>query len=252
MQRLCITIVATVLAVAALAVGCGDDPDTPAIRVSAATSLKTAFTDAAATTDDPVVRLSFAGSDQLAGQIRSGVKPDLFAAANAKLPQALFAEGLVQRPVAFARNRLVLAVPRANSRIETLDDLRTPGLKLAIGAQDVPVGDYTRTVLGRLPAAQERAILANVRSEEPDVGGVVGKIATGAVDAGFVYVTDVRAAADRIRAIPLPAALQPDVVYEAAVVVGAKHPEEARRFLDGLLSGDGARALRRAGFLPAP
>ena len=48
-------------------------------------------------------------------------------------------------------------------------------------------------MLDGLPAEQREAILANVRSNEPDVAGVVGKVAQGAVDAGFVYVTDVRA-----------------------------------------------------------
>ena len=57
------------------------------------------------------MQLSFAGSDELAAQIRAGAKPDVFAAANTKLPDELFAEGLVERPRVFAANKLVLAVP---------------------------------------------------------------------------------------------------------------------------------------------
>lgn len=248
MQRLC-TI--AVMVVAGLVAGCGNaDSDGSSVRVSAATSLKTAFTAYAGELQDFDARMSFAGSDQLAGQIRAGVRPDVFAAANAKLPRALFDEGLVERPVAFARNRLVLAVPAGEGPVDTLADLAAAGRRVAIGAPDVPIGDYTRKVLGRLPSAQRREILANVRSEEPDVGGVVGKVAERAVDAGFVYITDVRAAGGRLRAIQLPAALQPDVVYEAAVVKGARDPQAARRFLDGLLDGAGARALQDAGFLP--
>ena len=57
----------------------------------------------------------------------------------------------------------------------------------SIGAETVPVGAYTRDVLGRLPAGAREQILANVRSEEPDVRGVVGKLTQGAADAGFVY-----------------------------------------------------------------
>src|SRR6478672_8257072 len=73
------------------------------IKVSAAASLKPAFTKL-----DGDANFSFAGSDQLAGQIRGGARPDVFAAANAKLPEALYADGLVERPVPFARNRLVI------------------------------------------------------------------------------------------------------------------------------------------------
>ena len=57
------------------------------------------------------MRASFAGSDELAAQIRQGVKPDVFASANTKLPDELFEEGLVEKPVVFAANELVLAVP---------------------------------------------------------------------------------------------------------------------------------------------
>jgi molybdate transport system substrate-binding protein len=35
-------------------------------------------------------------------------------------------------------------------------------------------------------------------------------------------------------------------------VKGAKHPEQAQAFIDGLLDGAGAEALRDAGFEPPP
>ena len=236
---------------AALALGgCGDDGGSGSskpLTVSAASSLKSAFTSYGDQFDDARVRLSFAGSDELAAQIRKGVRPDVFAAANTKLPDALYAEGLVQKPVVFAGNRLVIAVP-AGSGVKSVADLAKPGTKLAIGSESVPVGEYTRTVLGKLPPEQGKAILANVRSSEPDVKGVVGQVAPGAVDAGFVYVTDVVATDGKLRAIELPAALQPTVSYVVAIVKGAKNPDGARKFVDGLVQGDGARILREAGF----
>src|SRR4051812_1546678 len=96
------------LAAALLAIalgGCGGDDSAGPLVVSGASSLRTAFTDYGKTFGD--VRFSFAGSDDLAGQIRQGVKPDVFAAANTKLPDALFAEGLVEKPTVFAGNQLV-------------------------------------------------------------------------------------------------------------------------------------------------
>ena len=107
-------------------------------------------------------------------------------------------------------------------------------------------------MIERLPPAERGAILENVRSEEPDVAGIVGKLSQGAADAGFVYVSDVRGAGGRLKAIELPEALQPDVAYAAAVVKGAEQPERARAFIAGLLSGDGRRALADAGFEPPP
>ena len=93
-------------------------------------------------------------------------------------------------------------------------------MRIAVGAPTVPVGSYTREIIARLGAGVARRIERNIRSNEPDVAGVTGKVAQGAVDAGFVYVTDVRAAGDRLRAIEIPARLRPQVVYGAAVVEG--------------------------------
>jgi len=234
--------------------GCGDDDEQTALVVSAASSMTEAletcgpeFGDA----EGAEVRLSFAGSDELAAQIRQGVKPDVFASANTKLPDQLYDEGLVEKPVVFAGNELVLAVP-ADGTVTSLEDLTKPGTTIAMGSESVPVGTYTRKVLDRLPADQRKAILANVRSNEPDVAGVVGKVAQGAVDAGFVYRTDVEAAGDKLKAIDLPADLEPQVAYGVAVVKGAKHPQQAKQFVDGLLQGAGREALDGAGFLPPP
>ncbi len=240
----------TLVACLAVLAGCGSSaPGKPELTVSAAASLKTAIT--SYRFDAATVRASFAGSDELAAQIRQGVKPDVFASANTKLPDELHKEGLVEKPVVFAANELVLAVP-SDGTVTGLDDLAEPGVTIAMGSASVPVGAYTRKVLDGLPAAQREAILANVRSNEPDVGGVVGKVAQGAVDAGFVYVTDVEATGGELKGIALPAELEPQVAYGAAVVRGAKHPEQAKQFVDGLLTGAGREALDRAGFLPPP
>jgi molybdate transport system substrate-binding protein len=80
------------------------------------------------------------------------------------------------------------------------------------------------------------------------VKGIVGKLALGEADAGFVYATDVRAASSRLIAIPLPKRSQPTVRYEVALVEGAGNREAALEFVADLLSTDGRRALERAGF----
>jgi molybdate transport system substrate-binding protein len=250
---------AAILALTMLAAGCGEKSEpvagggeSPTLTVSAAASLKSAFDAYAKDFTGADVKAQFAGSDELAAQIQQGVKPDVFAAANTKLPDQLYAKGMVEKPTVFAGNELVLAVPASGAKVKGLDDLGDKGVTIAIGSKTVPVGSYTREVLGRLGPAQEKAVLANVRSEEPDVKGVVGKISQGAVDAGFVYRSDVKAAGGDLKAITLPAKLQPEVAYGAAVVKGAKQPVLARQYLTGLVSGKGQDALRAAGFLPPP
>ena len=144
----------------------------------------------------------------------------------------------------FAANQLVLAVP-ADGTVTSLDDLAKPGTTIAMGSESRAGRHATRARCSTgCPPTQKDAILANVRSNEPDVGGVVGKVAQGAVDAGFVYVTDVRGRRRQAEGDRLPADLKPQVAYGVAVVKGAKHPEQAQQFVDGLLQRRRARGAR--------
>ena len=252
-------VVTGVAALAALVAGCGSDDEEqagegesePRLVVSAASSMTEALTACAENYPDAELKLQFAGSDELAAQIRQGVKPDVFAAANTRLPEELNREGLLSKPVVFATNEFVLAVPE-DSAIAGMKDLTAEDVKIVIGSDSVPIGEYTRESLARLPAAQEKGILANVRSNEPDVKGIVGKLTQGAADAGFVYVTDVNATGGALEAIELPPELEPEATYGAGVVEGAREPEEAQAFVDGLADGPCADALREAGFGPPP
>ena len=251
-----------VLACAALAVGCGDDDDSGGgssdgptwLVVSAASSMTEALEKCAPEFGDAEnadVKLSFAGSDELAAQIEQGVKPDVYAAANTKLPDQLHQEGRLSEPVEFATNTFVLAVPK-DSDIDSVADLTPKGVKVVIGSKTVPIGSYTRDSLAKLPPEQEKPILANVRSEEPDVKGIVGKLTQGAADAGFTYVTDVNATNGELKAVDLPKSVEPQVTYAAGVVTGAKQPDAGKQFVNGLVSGRCADALQKAGFGPAP
>jgi molybdate transport system substrate-binding protein len=233
--------------------GCGSE-DRDRLVVSAASSMTEALERCAPQFGDAEhtdVRLSFAGSDELAAQIRQGAKVDAYAAANTRLPDELHADDLLETPVEFATNEFVLAVPE-DAAIDSLDDVTKAGTTVVIGSESVPIGAYTRATLSKLPPAREKAILANVRSNEPDVKSIVGKLTQGAADAGFVYVTDVNAAGGELKAIDLPASLEPQVAYGAGVVTKAGQPELARKFVEGLTDGDCADALKDAGFGPAP
>jgi molybdate transport system substrate-binding protein len=241
------------LAAAFALVRCGGDDDgAPRLTVSAASSLETAFTEYADHFPDAEVSFSFAGSDELAAQIEQGAEPDVFASADALIPERLHEQGLLERPVAFAGNELVLAVPADDDAVRSLSDLGREGVAIVIGSPSVPVGAYTRQFLARLPADQREAILDNVRSSEPDTSSVVGKLAQGAASAGFVYITDVRATDGELRAIRLPHRLQPEIAYAAGVVSGSGDPRRAHEFIQGLLSGLGAQDLQDAGFARPP
>jgi molybdate transport system substrate-binding protein len=124
-------------------------------------------------------------------------------------------------------------------------------VKLVIGEPAVPIGAYTRAALSRLGL---EAALGNVVSEEQDVRAIVAKVALGEADAGLAYLTDVRTAGDRVRAIPVPARAQPVVEYEVAVVSATPRRAAAEAYVARLLGEPGREALAGLGFglPPAP
>ena len=215
---------------------------TARIAVYAASSLAEVFPKI-----DARAHYSFAGSDALALQIRQGAPADVFASASPTYTQDLYRRGLVEKPRTFARNRLVLIVPRSNpAHIRSVSDLKRPGIRLVLAAPSVPIGKYARQVLARLNLS---AALRNVVSEEQDVKGVVGKVVLGEADAGLVYVTDVKPVAGKVRAITVPARGQPPVSYEIAVVAGSTDRAAARAFVSRVLGEVGRGHLAAAGFL---
>jgi molybdate transport system substrate-binding protein len=196
---------------------------------------------------DKSERYSFAGSDQLALQIRQGAPVDLFASASAKYTELAYRDGYVTRPVVFATNKLIVLVPESNpAGIKTVYDLRRPGLKVVIGDKTVPIGSYTRQILDALGITND--VMANVVSQETDVKGIVAKVALGEADAGFVYRTDARPVASRTRTVALPDWAQPPVHYEVAVVKSSSHAAAARAYIKKLTSRRGRKLLAAAGF----
>ena len=199
---------------------------------------------------DPAQRYSFAGSNTLETQIRNGAPADIFASAAPLNTQRLFKQGLVQKPVTFTSNRLALIVPKSNpADIKSIYDLKRKPAKLVIAGAAVPVGSYTRTVLRKMGLS---SILSKVVSQETDVRAVTSKVALGQADAGFVYVTDARAVADRVNLIRIPAWAQPRVRYEIAVVSSSSKKAAAQTWIRTLRSARGQSVLKEYGFLPLP
>ena len=240
MRRGALLMLAVGLLAALVVAGCGGGGDSTSgstdasggsgggsLVVLGASSLTEAVTKYGESFEGATVKPSFAGSDELAAQIQQGAPADVFASANTSYPEELFEEGLVDKPQVFCRNELVIAVPEG-SDIKSIADLTKPGTKIVIGDPSVPVGGYTREVLGRLPKAEEEAILGNVVSEETEVASIVAKLEQGAADAGFVYVTD-ETGAEGLEPVEIEAKLQPRVEYGVAVVKSSDDKARRRR-----------------------
>jgi len=221
-------------------------PRVSGITVYAASSLTDVFPRI-----DPGPKYSFGASSTLAAQITQGAPADVFASANTTIPDQLFAKGLVQKPVVFTRNRLVLVVPTSNpAGIQSVYDLRKPGTKLVIAATAVPVGSYTLQVLKQMGLTA--SVLRNVVSRESDVRSVLSKVALGEADAGFVYSTDAKTVPGKVQVIKVPAWAQPKLTYAMAIVASSSNKAAAQRYISEILSKAGQAKMLAAGFLALP
>jgi len=220
---------------------------TGAVNVFAAASLKEAFTKIGAQFEaaHPGTRVvfSFGPSSGLAMQITSGAPADVFASASATNMDQLVKTGDASGSATFARNVMQIAVPAANpSGITGVADLARAGVKVALCQPAVPCGTVASMVF-----ANARITVTPV-TQEVDVKGVLTKVSLGEVDAGVVYVTDVKTAGGKVKGIEIPADLNASADYPIATLTRAANAAGARAFTDYVLSPSGAGVLAEGGF----
>ncbi|MGA7075515.1 MAG: molybdate ABC transporter substrate-binding protein [Halobacteriota archaeon] len=265
-KRVLILLCAVISAVAIAACGCMSPTQTTQsgkLTVFAAASLTDAFNEIGrsyqANHTDTNISFNFGGSQVLRTQIEQGARADVFASANLKQMNALKDQGLMNNSsiTVFAKNKLAIIVPAANpANITNLSDLARSGIKLVVGTKDVPCGDYTIQMLNNTanvtaygPDFKNRT-LANVVSQEPNVNGIVTKVALGEADAGIVYVSDVPLQyKDKVQTIAIPDSVNVVAQYPIGVLSGTKNAQEAQSFIDFVKSPAGQTILQKYGFI---
>ncbi len=217
------------------------------ITVLAAASLKEAFTTIGqgfeAANPGAEVRFGFGPSSGLAAQITQGAPADVFVSASAGNMEQVVAAGLAAAPRPFAKNVLQIAVPPQNpAGVRGLADLARPGVKVALCQPQVPCGTVATQVLSNAGLTLTPVTL------EADVKATLTKVRLGEVDAGLVYVTDVRAGGDAVRGIDIPADVNASTTYPIAALGRSSQAATARAFVEYVLSPQGQAVLTRAGF----
>ena len=229
------------------------------IRVFAASSLTEAFGDIGAAylrlhRSDPA-EYSFAGAPTLRTQIQEGALVDVFASDDRQNVDALAAQRLVGPKQIFARNTMLVVVPAKSPRVIMINELSDKGVRVVLADTNVPAGHYAEQVLVKMtPGIQDnfaKRVLANVVSRVADVRDVLAKVARGEADAGIVFATDVTAAGQRVRTIPIRPEYNVIGEYAIAPLTRSRNPRGADSFIKFVMSSDGQAILRAHGFLSA-
>jgi len=215
------------------------------ITVSAAASLTGAFDTLQARFESAhpgtKITISYGASSDLATQISQGAPVDVFASASAKNMTQLGSAAVA--PKDFVSNTAEIAVPPGNpAHITKVADLARSGVKVALCAPAVPCGVVAAEVF------KNAAITVHPVASLADVKATLAAVESGEVDAGVVYVTDVRAAGDKVRAVPIPGDVNAKTTYPISVLKDARNVSLARAFVDYVLSAAGRQVLTADGF----
>ncbi|MCE4945879.1 molybdate ABC transporter substrate-binding protein [Streptomyces sp. VTCC 41912] len=218
---------------------------TTKLTVLAASSLTDVFQKASAVYEKEhpgtKVTFSFAGSQELAAQVKQGAPADALVTADTKTMDGLKAD--TGAPTVIAKNRLVIATGKGNpKKIEALKDLTDTKFKVVLAAPEVPVGRYSKKVLD----AQHLTVKAV--SQEPNVRAVLSKVELGEADAGIVYKTDAATAPTKVDAIDIPDAQNAVASYPAATLKSSQHSAAAEAFVKWLSTPEAQKILQQAGF----
>lgn len=232
------------------------------IVVLAASSLTDVFQDMATAFQqaNPNARLTFnfGASSQLATQLGQGARADVFASADqTQMDNAKKADAIGGQDKVFARNRLVVIVPKDNPKhIGAVKDLANDGVKFVTAQPSVPIGQYTAQLLDKANVDPsygsdfKSKVESNTVSREDNVRQVVSKVQLGEADAAVVYSTDATPQArDQLQIIQVPDPLQTLAAYPIAVAKGA-NSAGGEAFTNYVLGADGQATLARWGFLP--
>lgn len=253
--RLLGVIAASALALAACgsssSAGSSSSPSSSAVTgkltVFAAASLKEAFTtigkDFEAANPGTTVTFNFGPSSTLATQIVEKAPADVFAAASTKTMDTAVQAGAASSPTTFAVNTMEIATPtRPTTPVTSLADLTKPGVKVAVCQAAVPCGAAAQKLF------TQNTLTVTPTSEEVDVKAVLSKVQLGEVDAGIVYVTDVKAAKDTVVGVEIPADQNVTTDYPIAPITSSANASAAAAFVAYVLSPAGQQVLSAAGF----
>ena len=221
---------------------------TTAITVFAAASLQGSFTQIGQQFEraHPGARVtfSFGPSSGLATQIINGAPASVFAsAAPANMTQVVKAGQTLNSPSNFAKNKMEVAVPPGNpAGVTSVTNLSKSAVKVALCQPQVPCGVVARDVFKNAGISVKPVTL------QPDVKSVLTQVELGNVDAGMVYVTDVKAAGSKVKGVAVPSGDNASTLYPIATLKGASDTTVANEFVAYVMGPQGQHVLAQDGF----
>jgi molybdate transport system substrate-binding protein len=207
---------------------------------------------------------NFDSSGTLKTQIQEGADCDLFISAGQRqvdqlditAPASVNTEKLdfvlASSRINLLENRVTLVVPKGNPKnIKDFngmaDAISGRQILLAMGNSDVPVGQYTQSIL-KFFKLDEKALAASGKiTYGSNVKEVTTQVSEASVDCGIVYCTDAFSAGLEVVDYATTD-MCGRVIYPAAVLKTGKNQEAAQAFLNYLSTPEAMAVFEKVGF----
>lgn len=197
------------------------------------------------------ITYQFDSSGTLKTQIEEGAPADIFISAATKQMDELVQGELVEEDSVFPwlENKVVLIVPKdSEDGPDSFEDAAEEEVSMiAIGNEDVPVGQYTQTIYQNLGLWENIQAKANLAS---NVRQVLDWVATGNAPCGVVYATDAQIEKNVKVVCEAPKGSCDPVIYPAGMVSASKEKEASAEFLEYLKTEEVSEILEAYGFTP--
>jgi molybdate transport system substrate-binding protein len=250
----------TLVAAAAVLAGCSSSQDSKAnekakgnggltgsITVYAAASLTEAFAMVGKQFEKAhpgtTIKFNFGPSSALATQINEAAPADVFASAAPKNMDSVVKAGNASDPKTFVKNTMEIAAAPGNpAHVTSVADLAKSSVKVAVCDPAVPCGAVAAKVF------KNAGVTVKPVASAEDVKSTLATVESGEVDAGVVYVTDVKAAGNKVVGVPIPDSVNAVTDYPIAALTHAKNADLAKAFVSYVESAAGLAVLTAAGF----
>ncbi|MFL6555199.1 MAG: molybdate ABC transporter substrate-binding protein [Bacillus sp. (in: firmicutes)] len=231
-----------------------NQPKKVEITISAAASLNDALkeikTHFEKTNQQISLLYNFGGSGALKQQIVQGAPVEMFISASKDQFNELAKKDLIdsKHQMDLLSNQLVLITNKQQpASIDNFTDLQKKAIKkIAIGTPEtVPAGMYAKQTL------QSLGIWDGLQAEiiqTKDVRQVLTYVETNSVDAGIVYMTDIKVS-KKVKVVAVAEEQSHDpIIYSAGIIKSSAHKKEVSLFYDYLHSPTARNIFEKYGF----
>ncbi len=205
---------------------------------------------------DVTITYNFDSSGTLKTQIEEGSVCDLFISAAQKQMNALEEGGYIASDtrIDLLENKVALCKAENSKKdISSYEDMKKHleegDILMAVGNEDVPVGQYTQKIFKYFGLDEKALADKKVLTYGSNVKEVTTQVSEGSVDCGIIYQTDAYSAGLTVTDTATEE-MCGQVIYPAAVLKQSKQSEKTKAFLDYLKTKEASEIFKKVGFTP--